>query len=221
MRKSFCLAALTIAGSLLAQPAGAAEITFDGFTNGCFYTTTSCTPSGVSATLNELTFTNSSFGGTSIAGDLSVTLGTFSLVPRGNDDYSGSSFNLLVTFDVPLGLNTPSTTLTSLLTGTTSSAPGQCNPAPNPCGSVAINFNNNPIPFSFTSGNTTGSFFLTVGDLIIPAGQTVALTGRISGASQTTTTTPPPQNVPEPATLALFGSGLFLAASRARRSRRR
>jgi hypothetical protein len=224
LRKAFWSATVIIAGSLMAQPAGAAEITFDGFTNGCFYTTTSCTPTGgdtlQSDTLRELTFTNSSFGGTSIGGDLSVALGTFSLVPLGNDNYSGSSFNLLVSFDVPLGLNTPSTTLTSILTGTTFSGQGQCMPIPHPCGSVTINFNNNnPIPFSFTSGNTTGSFFLTVSDLTISAGQTgVALTGRITGANQTTTTPPPQTDVPEPATLALFGSGLFLLASRARRS---
>ena len=73
---------------------------------------------------------------------------------------------------------------------------------------MLINFNNNnPIPFSFTSGNTTGSFFLTVSDLTILAGQTgVALTGRITGANQITTT-PPPQSVPEPATVPLIGAG--------------
>jgi PEP-CTERM motif-containing protein len=78
---------------------------------------------------------------------------------------------------------------------------------------VTINFNNTAIPYLFTSGNTTGSFSLTINDLTINAGQTdIALTGNITLAQQTTTTSV----VPEPATLALLAVGLLVSARRLR-----
>jgi hypothetical protein len=221
--------ALMIAAVSLATPAAAAEITLDGYTNGCFYTGTSCVPANSdapqSANTQGLTFSNVGFDGTTISGDLPLTLGSFDFDPNGNVAFGGWNFNLRVSFDAPLGLDLPSAVLTAVLTGTASGAPGQCSKQglPAPCGSVVIDFDNNPIPFSFTNGNATGSFFLTVSDLTVFAGQTdIALAGRISGASQTVLTTPnDPRQAPEPATLALFGVGLFALAAGVRRSRKR
>jgi PEP-CTERM motif len=208
---ALCAAAGLMLGSTVAQ---AAEVTFDGYTNGCF--TVGCVPPNTalpqSDDLGELTFDNTTFGGTSVGGNLAINLGTFSLVPVGNDTYN-NTFNLRITFNMPSGISGGATsTYSSIVTGTTSSAAGQCNPSPTPCGSVTINFNNGPIPFTFTSGSTTGSFSLTIHDLTINAGQTdVALTGNITQAQQTTTTV-----VPEPATLALLAAGLLVSARRLR-----
>ena len=132
------------------------------------------------------------------AGRLALTLGTFSLDPRGNDNYGGENFNLLVSFILPVGLaGSTSSAYTAALAGSTSSAHGQCKPNPNSCGNVKINFDNALIPFTFAIGNTTGSFSFSVHDLTILAGQTdVTLTGNITLAQQTTTTTVSPSAVP-------------------------
>jgi hypothetical protein len=203
---------------LHAAPASAAPITFNGYTTGCF-TTTTCSPatSDASATVTrlELSYFNESFAGTTVAGELALNLGDFSLLPLGNDNYAGSKFNLRVSFVAPGGLS--SSIYSSVLTGTTSSAAGQCNPSSAPCGSVTINFDNTPIPFSFTDGNTTGSFFLSVSDLTVLAGQTnVGLSGRITQADQVTTT----RSAPESASLLLFGTGALALARRVKRDRR-
>jgi hypothetical protein len=208
---ALCSVAGVVLGTSVAQ---AAEVTFDGYTNGCF--TVGCVPpntaSAQSDDLDELTFENTTFGGPSVGGNLAINLGTFSLEPLGNDTYN-NTFNLRVSFLLPSGIAGGSTSVySSVVTGTTSSAPGQCNPNPTPCGSVTINFSNAPIPYTFTSGNTTGSFSLTINDLTINAGQTdVALTGNITLAQQTTTT-----SVPEPGTLALLAAGLVVTMRRLR-----
>jgi hypothetical protein len=207
MKNSFFVGSFLFA-ALSAAPAVAAEITFDGYTNACF-TTTSCTPGTtetvVPVVLDELSYTPGSFGGTSVGGDLSLTLGSFSLIPAGNDNYAGNIFSLRVTFELPAGLDNQDLIFSAVLTGTTSSAPGQCGGAANtPCGSVLIDFDNTPVLFSFTNG-TSGSFLLAVSDVTVNAGQTnVGLAARITQANQTTTTT-----APEPATLALAVMGLM------------
>ena len=208
-----------------AGSASAAEITLAGYAYGCFFSTQdgSCTPLDQDSTTyrtHELFYTTGAFGGTTVGGTVPITLGTFSLLPRGNDDYSGHFFNLLLTFSAPAGISGSNPVFSSVITGTTSSAPGQCNPSAAPCGSVTVNFNNTPLAFAFTNGSNTGSFLLTMIDLTIGAGQTnVPLTALITAGSLNTLTTS--TSVPEPGMLTLLGAGIAGLVARARRSRAR
>jgi hypothetical protein len=209
------------------KQARADEVYIAGFTNGCFGA--ACAP-GATATITGLTFSNSTFSGTTANGFRALggnanpgsnfnNLGSISLSTAPNT--YNTPFTLQVTFTAPQGINgSNTTTFTATITGTVRS---------DNTGGVFIDFNNTPQLFTFSdtncepnpeaqppsAGQTTcgnGSFFFSINDTSIDPGQTVSLTGQITGAQQST--------VPEPTTMLLLGTGLAGVAAKVRRRRK-
>ena len=228
MVKPLALSVFALAFFTLAQGvARADEVFIAGFTNGCFGV--ACAP-GASATSGGLTYSNSTFSGTTANGFRALggnanpgsnfnNLGSISL-STAPQSYN-TPFTLQVTFTAPQGINgSNQTTFTALITGTVRS---------DNTGGVFVDFNNTPVTFTFndtncepnpeaqppSAGQTTcgiGSFNFSVNDISIDPGQTVSLTGQITGAQQST--------VPEPATMILLGTGISGVAAMVRRRRK-
>jgi hypothetical protein len=214
------LATTIFAVAVLAFAQGSAkadEVSFAGFTNGCLGA--GCTPGTTSGappvSLLGLTYNSSTFNGTTSGGFLAIgdapgtpnvdNLGSFALsgTPA---NYNGQSFSLRVTFTAPPGISGGNNRIfTATLTGNVST---------NDVGGVDINFNNDPIVFTFSFVNAqgqivTGSFTFRLNDVSVIAGGTVPVTGVITSAQQSA--------VPEPASMLLLGSGLLGVAGAVRK----
>lgn len=222
----FCLLALGFV-AIAQGTARADEVYIAGFTNGCFGA--ACAP-GATATSGGLTYSNATFSGTTANGFRGLggnpnpgsnfnNLGSISL-STAPQSYN-TPFTLQVTFTAPQGIaGSNQTTFIATITGTVRS---------DNTGGVFVDFNNTPILFTFndtncepnpeaqppSAGQTTcgnGSFSFSVNDVSIDPGQTVSITGQITGAQQTT--------VPEPVTMVLFGTGLAGVAAKVRARRK-
>ena len=226
MRHTLIALAVVAVIALAGLEAKADEVFISGFTNGCFGA--ACAP-GASATTGGLTYSNATFSGTTAAGFRGIggnpnpgsnfnNLGSLSL-STAPQTYN-TTFTLQVTFVAPQGITgSNQATFTATVTGTVVS---------DNIGGVRFDFNNTPILFTFNDPNCepdptggipgqqttcgTGSFFFSVNDVAIDPGQTVAITGQITSAQQTT--------VPEPMTMLLFGTGLAGIAAKVRKRRK-
>lgn len=181
--------------AICAMPAGADEMPYDiDATAGTF-----------SVTQSVLTFAGNdpAAGVTSGGNALLTNLGTFTVTLAGSGSVAlEGDFNLVLTFATPDDADAANP-IVAAVTGTINTQNAN---------NVFINFGAGQA-ISYDGVDGSGSFFLTVNDVLFPqqskTGDTQVLTGSITRAVFTPVELLPPSNpAPAPATLALLGIGL-------------
>lgn len=204
-RRGIMRVAVAMAATLvISAQASAQAVSFAGFSNGCFGL--GCVPANTNAygtrVFQRLIYQNSTFSGTTALDGSASLNGAATALGTQNVDNLGS-FNI---FAKALAYNTPFTlAVTFTLPGSgnlfySALVTGQYVQLPSPNGGiVTIDFDNTPQSFAFAGGNMS----LVVNDITMPrpVGQVDDLNFAITGQLSVTAT-------PEPATLALLGTGL-------------
>ncbi len=189
--------ALAAAMLVAAAPALADEVTLSGSTTG--------TVTGVPQLIfsGNAGFTGSTFLGTGSLSGLN-SLGSFFLTPSAPSLLAGT-FVLDISFTSPTGING------GQLGVYNANISGSVSPNVNQ-GGATITFNNPVQTFTFLSGNTSGSFTLTLpNQLFVQTGRSAELTAGFTGFQSA---------VPEPGTAMLLGAGLLSGSFFLRRRRR-
>jgi hypothetical protein len=197
------LTAAAAAATLAFAVPASAQITFSGYTNGCFYTVSACTPEitpgARTDVIGPLTYTNSTFSVTSFAavaaiGETAATpnvnnLGSISLPTAPlTFDFTNQRFLLNVFFSAPSTTSPTNTNYMAQLSGAVLSNGGAVN----------FDFDNTPQAFNYNGG----SFSLQVNDVSLTntgGPNTIAVSGFITVRETA---------VPEPSTYLLMASGL-------------
>ena len=182
---------------VLAQgQARADEVTIGGFTTG----TVSGAPSVNFLGTPYTGFVNTTYLGVGAFSGQNV-LGTFNLSSGLGPGPVSGTFTLNVEFVTPVIINGGQTH--SFVAGVRGSVQNTEH------GGVMIDFDNNPVTFTFSDGFYEGYFTLALADVYVETNSAAYLTAGTTGEQH--------RSVPEPATLLLLGSGLAGIAARLRK----